>query len=340
MALRRTLAKRLLNGRTVTSLEVAPEPEHGTISPLPLKNILPQNAAKINFHREYLSLSGFVERSFFQRYHYRKSSNQSVSAEAFPFGDKLREKLRAININGDRLRLEGLISPPAIDPVTGDSFRKFSSEDARNLLRICVMEKLKAKLKKIPENSISYSEFLQICVEACGNEEQGFEFSKLLDESGNVIVFGSVVLLRPGQVARLIETIISQSVGLPNDPRKRELDQMEQQKAMIDQKAKALVHGELWCGLGFLMVQTLGAMRLTFWELSWDVMEPICFFVTSLHFAFGYAFFLRTSTEPSFEGFFRRRFKAKQEKLMQIHNFDVEKYNKLRQAFYPTCYSI
>ncbi|GLU04393.1 hypothetical protein SLE2022_215430 [Rubroshorea leprosula] len=338
MALRRTLAKRLLNGRTITSLEAALE--HGTISPPSLKNILPQNAARINFHREYLSLSGFVERSFFRRYYHHKSSNQPVPAETFPFGDKLREKLRAVDINGDQLRLEGLISPPAIDPVAGDSFRKFSSEDARNLLRISVMEKLKVKLKKIPENSISYSEFLQICVEACGNEEQGFEFSKMLDESGNVIVLGSVVFLRPEQVARLIETTISQSVGLPNDPRKRELDQMEQQKAIIDQKAKALVRGELWCGLGFLVVQALGAMRLTFWELSWDVMEPICFFITSLHFAFGYAFFLRTSTEPSFEGFFRRRFKAKQEKLMKIHNFDVEKYNNLRQAFYPNCYFI
>lgn len=132
-----------------------------------------------------------------------------------------------------------------------------------------------------------------------------------------------------------METLISESVATPNDPRREQLEQMEKQKAIIDQKAKALVRGELYCGLGYLVVQTLGFMRLTFWELSWDVMEPICFFVTTLHFAIAYGFFMRTSTEPTFEGYSHRRFKAKQEKLMKVHNFDVDKYNHLRKLFYP-----
>ena len=141
------------------------------------------------------------------------------------------------------------------------------------------------------------------------------------------------------QVAKSMETLISQSIATPNDPRREELEQMEKQKSVIDQKAKTLVQGELYCGLGFLVLQTLGFMRLTFWELSWDVMEPICFFVTSLHFAGAYAFFLRTSKEPSFEGYFQRRFKAKQKQLMKTHNFDLEKYNNLCRAFYPNYYS-
>lgn len=132
-----------------------------------------------------------------------------------------------------------------------------------------------------------------------------------------------------------METVISQSIAMPNDPRKRELENLEYQKSLIDQKARSLVRGELYCGLGFLIAQTLGFMRLTFWELTWDVMEPICFFVTSLHFALAYGFFLRTSKEPSFEGYFQRRFKVKQSKLMKIHNFDVKRYNELCQAFYP-----
>lgn len=136
-------------------------------------------------------------------------------------------------------------------------------------------------------------------------------------------------------MAKSMENLISQSISTPNDPRRKELEQMEQQKAVIDQKARAQVQGELYCGLGFLMVQTLGFMRLTFWELSWDVMEPICFFVTSLHFALAYAFFLRTSVEPSFEGYFQRRFKTKQKKLMEAHSFDLEKYKQLQTLFYP-----
>lgn len=132
-----------------------------------------------------------------------------------------------------------------------------------------------------------------------------------------------------------MEKLIYETIATPNDSRKQQLKEMEKQKELIDRKAESMVRAELYGGLGFMIVQTLGFMRLTFWELSWDVMEPICFFVTSLHFALAYAFFLRTSKEPTFEGFYQRRFKAKQEKLMKIHNFDVQKYNQLCQAFYP-----
>lgn len=111
---------------------------------------------------------------------------------------------------------------------------------------------------------------------------------------------------------------------------------MEQQKAAIDKKADSMVRTELRCGLGYFVIQTAAFMRLTFWELSWDVMEPICFYVTSIYCMAGYAFFLRTSKEPSFEGFFQSRFKSKQKRLMKAHNFDLERYNELRKALLPS----
>lgn len=120
----------------------------------------------------------------------------------------------------------------------------------------------------------------------------------------------------------------------PNDPRRKELEHLEKQKAAIDKKADKLVRRELWGGLGYFVVQTAAFMRLTFWELSWDVMEPICFYVTSMYCMAGYAFFLRTSKEPSFEGFYQSRFNAKQKKLMQHHNFNAQRYNELRKILY------
>ena len=111
-----------------------------------------------------------------------------------------------------------------------------------------------------------------------------------------------------------------------------ELKAMEAQKAEIDLAAAAQVRRELWCGLVYLVVQTAGFMRLTFWELSWDVMEPICFYVTSMYFMAGYAFFLRTKKEPSFEGFFESRFAAKQKRVMRARGFDLRRYEELRRA--------
>jgi hypothetical protein len=107
---------------------------------------------------------------------------------------------------------------------------------------------------------------------------------------------------------------------------------MEAQKVDIDRAAASQVRRELWCGLAYLVVQTAGFIRLTFWELSWDVMEPICFYVTSMYFMAGYAFFLRTKKEPSFEGFFESRFAAKQKRLMQARGFDLRRYDELRRA--------
>jgi len=117
---------------------------------------------------------------------------------------------------------------------------------------------------------------------------------------------------------------------------RKELEEMEKAKAAIDERADTLVRRELWAGLGFLMAQTVGFMRLTFWELSWDVMEPICFYVTSMYFMAGYTFFIRTNKEPCFEGFYQSRFSSQQKRLMKLHNFDMGRYNELKAAAPPS----
>ncbi|THU73375.1 hypothetical protein C4D60_Mb04t22170 [Musa balbisiana] len=117
-----------------------------------------------------------------------------------------------------------------------------------------------------------------------------------------------------------------------HDSQREELRKMEEAKAEIDRRAASQVRKELWCGMVFIVAQTAALMRATFWELSWDVMEPICFYLTSIYFMAGYAFFIRTSKEPSFEGFFTSRFATKQKRLMKARNFDLTRFNELSQA--------
>ncbi|KAF0912623.1 hypothetical protein E2562_015297 [Oryza meyeriana var. granulata] len=66
-------------------------------------------------------------------------------------------------------------------------------------------------------------------------------------------------------------------------------------------------------------------------DLSWDVMEPVCFYVTSLYFMSGYAFFMRTATEPSFEGFYRSRLASRQRRLMRSRRFEIARYEALKR---------
>ncbi|KAL3639229.1 hypothetical protein CASFOL_017136 [Castilleja foliolosa] len=330
MALRRAISKRLLSAAAPDFPSPITAPVHPPAQPPANPNI----PAKAHFRRElFTSMNPAAASVFYRRFLQRRSISDSFpSFLTLPVGEKLREKLKSMSVAGDRrIRLDGLSSPA---PPEIEGFR-VDAADAKKVMRVVQMEQIRERLRNIPASTIPYDEFVRICDGVCGNRELGLEFAKALDESGNVIVLGGVVFLHPNQVAKSMESLISQSISLPNDPRRKELDNLEAHKTLIDQKARSMVRRELYCGLGFMTLQTLGFMRLTFWELSWDVMEPICFFVTSLHFALAYAFFLRTSKEPSFEGYFQRRFKAKQKKLMKIHSFDMERYNQLCQIFYP-----
>ncbi|KAI3808602.1 hypothetical protein L1987_24557 [Smallanthus sonchifolius] len=247
-----------------------------------------------------------------------------------PRGESMLEKLKEIDITRGRIRLD-VLSPP----VERSSESGFTVADAKKILWVSQIEKLKAKLSNSDKNHVSYDEFIEICVEGCADRDLGLDLAKALDDSGSVIVIGNVVFLKPQQVVKAIYGLLPTNLQATHDPPMKELEEMERWKSAIDTKAEKMVQRELWGGLAYLMVQTAGFMRLTFWELSWDVMEPICFYVTSIYFMGGYAFFLRTAKEPSFEGFFQSRFSSKQKKLMKREGFDVETYNKLREACYP-----
>ncbi|KAF7135048.1 hypothetical protein RHSIM_Rhsim08G0111300 [Rhododendron simsii] len=274
-----------------------------------------------------------IHRRFLQSRPIYQSAVTPPELRPFPRGENLLEKLRGMDVGRNRVRLDGLVPPRE---STAAEEGKLTVEDARKLLKASQLETVRSNLRKVPKDKITVEEFIQICCKSSGDREQGLGFAKMLDESGTVIVLGNVVFLRPDQVVKIIQNLLPAPEQLQtNHPRWKELQQMEKQKAEIDKRADALVRRELWCGLGFLVVQTAAFMRLTFWELTWDVMEPICFYVTSMYFMAGYAFFLRTSKEPSFEGFFQSRFSTKRKQLMKIHDFDVERYNELKRDFNP-----
>ncbi|EPS58409.1 hypothetical protein M569_16406, partial [Genlisea aurea] len=255
----------------------------------------------------------------FRRFLHRKPSIVGPGVRFLPTGEKLLEKLQVMDVTRDRIRLDGLIPPAPSSPEA-----ELTVSDAVKILRLSQLESVKQRLRRIEKDVISYSQFLEICAEGCSDPNESLELAKRLDESGNVIVLGNTVFVRPDQVVKAVRSLLMLPAAIDE-----ELEEMEKEKAAIEGEAKALVRRELWLGLGFLMVQTAGFMRLTFWELTWDVMEPICFYVTSIYFMGGYAFFLRTSKEPSFEGFFLSRVEAKQNRLMKARNFDLDRYNRL-----------
>ncbi|EFH45278.1 transcription factor [Arabidopsis lyrata subsp. lyrata] len=264
-----------------------------------------------------------------QRFLHKFSMNGIDTTSKMSMGESLMGKLKEMDVNKDRIRLDGLSHPK--EETLG-----LTLQDVKKLLRASEIEVVKTKLLETGKIWIRYSDFVRVCSDSSLDPSQGPLIAKMLDDSGNVIVLGNSVCLRPDQVTKSIEGLLPlPQIHSPNDPRRKELRELEAIKTVIDQKAHSLVRRELWAGLGYLIIQTAGFMRLTFWELTWDVMEPICFYVTSVYFMAGYAFFLKTSREPSFEGFYQSRFEAKQRKLMESEDFDVGRYDELKKLFNP-----
>ncbi|KAG0465917.1 hypothetical protein HPP92_020081 [Vanilla planifolia] len=288
-------------------------------------------------------------RILLQRRPISKSLDTSASQTSLPLpiGDNLVERIRSsMTWARDRIRPDAFPKPPRRSVVEANEESEegrnrvvISVEDARRFLKASVVESARAKLRNLPSSCVSYSDFAEICREsAAGSDEFSQEIAAALQQSGTVLVLGDAVFLRPEQVVNAIARVIPLPMSpscMGDDPRKNELKEMEVKKAAIDSKAEAQVRKELWAGMGVVLIQIAALMRLTFWELSWDVMEPICFFSTSIYFMLGYAFFLRTAKEPSFEGFFASRFSAKQKRLMKTYSFDLSRFDELRSALMP-----
>lgn len=115
-----------------------------------------------------------------------------------------------------------------------------------------------------------------------------------------------------------------------DDQRRMELAALVMMKEEIDRKAHKQMRLVLWAGLCGLTVQMLVFFRLTFWELSWDVMEPIAFFATTTGIICGYTYFMVTSRDPSYRDFMQRIYHSRQRKLFRKQNFDIKRYKELQ----------
>ncbi|KAL3318147.1 hypothetical protein Ciccas_003196 [Cichlidogyrus casuarinus] len=84
-----------------------------------------------------------------------------------------------------------------------------------------------------------------------------------------------------------------------------------------------------WFGLGAMGLQFGILARLTWWEYSWDIMEPVTYFVgygTSIAM---YAYYVVTRQEYAFPQVFDRQYLKRFYQIARKNGFDVEQYNRL-----------
>ncbi|CAG7836436.1 unnamed protein product [Allacma fusca] len=73
-----------------------------------------------------------------------------------------------------------------------------------------------------------------------------------------------------------------------------EVGPLEKKRELIAQQASKRTNVLTWVGLGLMSVQFGILARLTWWEYSWDIMEPVTYFVTYGTAMLAYAYFVLT----------------------------------------------
>jgi len=105
----------------------------------------------------------------------------------------------------------------------------------------------------------------------------------------------------------------------------------ERRQALVD-KSHARTKRLTWVGLGLMGIQFGFLARLTWWEYSWDVMEPVTYFVTYGTVMGMYAYYCVTRQEYEFSAAYDREYLKWLHKRAKKSDFDVAEYNKLRES--------
>ncbi|BFZ02665.1 hypothetical protein BsWGS_05704 [Bradybaena similaris] len=113
---------------------------------------------------------------------------------------------------------------------------------------------------------------------------------------------------------------------------KQQIFPLEEKTQELCTKASENTNRLSWLGLGLMGLQFGILARLTWWEYSWDIMEPVTYFVTYGTSMAMFAYFLLTKQEYVFPDVKDRQFLIKFHKLAKRSNLDVDKYNQLRDA--------
>ncbi|XP_030372569.1 calcium uniporter protein, mitochondrial isoform X2 [Scaptodrosophila lebanonensis] len=110
-----------------------------------------------------------------------------------------------------------------------------------------------------------------------------------------------------------------------------ELEPMEEKKMELSRQASRRTNIMTWLGLGLMSVQFGILARLTWWEYSWDIMEPVTYFVTYGTTMAMYAYYCVTKREYVMEHVKNREYILTMYKSAKKVNFDLDHYNLLKR---------
>lgn len=166
------------------------------------------------------------------------------------------------------------------------------------------------------------------------SDEDAHAICEALAKSGSIIKMGDVIYLHPQEIAQTLRTVLPIDAPLLQKRLAvvdKLLEPMENIKAQIESHGMRRNRMISISFLGLLAAQWGIFFRLCYWELSWDVVEPIGFFANGLTTILSFAWFMQTRKDFSFEGMSHRVTSSYVQRKLEEENFNFVEYTRLKQ---------
>lgn len=199
---------------------------------------------------------------------------------------------------------------------------------------------LKEALEQAAETKyyITHDELLEMIKEsgAAKQVEDIEDLADALNKSGVILQYNDLVYLRPAEVAELVVQHLpgtSKKAKQRLEEIERELTILELQHDEIQRASTKWPDRFLKLGCLVLFTQLVTFIYLTWWELSWDVMEPYGYILSLFYSLLAYLYFFLTRGSYLDYGPFREYWTQRtKEKHLVMKGFDMERFQKLQKA--------
>eukprot|EP00276_Gloeochaete_wittrockiana_P018228 CAMPEP_0184342876 /NCGR_PEP_ID=MMETSP1089-20130417/11442_1 /TAXON_ID=38269 ORGANISM="Gloeochaete wittrockiana, Strain SAG46.84" /NCGR_SAMPLE_ID=MMETSP1089 /ASSEMBLY_ACC=CAM_ASM_000445 /LENGTH=272 /DNA_ID=CAMNT_0026671929 /DNA_START=21 /DNA_END=839 /DNA_ORIENTATION=+ len=190
---------------------------------------------------------------------------------------------------------------------------------------------------------IGVGEFQQICAKHGITADEASEFLRALSDATVVATFKSAkdhVYLQPEKLAAASSHILDasgegQRRAIEDKQAKikeyqTELDGLQVEMNKIVGKSERSATFKVWALAATMFTQVSLVARLTWWELSWDIMEPVTYILTYSTSILTIIYFGATRRDYTYETFWERLAHKKRDKLIKSHNFNLPRYEHLK----------
>uniref|UniRef100_A0A8C7N584 Calcium uniporter protein n=1 Tax=Oncorhynchus kisutch TaxID=8019 RepID=A0A8C7N584_ONCKI len=111
-----------------------------------------------------------------------------------------------------------------------------------------------------------------------------------------------------------------------------QLRPLEKVREELSRKAERRTTWVLWGGVAYMATQFGILARLTWWEYSWDIMEPVTYFITYATAMAMYSYYVLTRQEYIYPDARDRQYLLFFHKGVKRQRFDLHKYNLLKDS--------